>query len=355
MNKLILLKVAIFCFCCFFYNSIFAKVIPDLYGINIPVASQGDDEREQALKDAFRQVIVKVSGFSEVLGKAPIKKELKNADNYVRSYSYSSIKDSSAFMLHVEFSPSLLQPLLKQAGFTPWTSARPTMLVWMVVRDAKKPPILIDQNSTHVVAKIFRQAAVARGIPLIFPMGDIDEITSTQTDSIIAENSEALLKPSMRYAPDVFVLIDVFIHTANSVEIHWLFVNGGDRLSGSEQNTSFAAGIDASVNSLADTLAHSARFSTTKTNYITLQVTDLTGASDYQAIMRYLKHLNGVVSVQLLDVTTNEANFQIAAKISEAELKKEIGFSSLLESVTAEPPAVTENISIPLVYRYHKT
>jgi hypothetical protein len=60
-----------------------------LYTGEVPVATQADAERTEALKGALAQVIVRLSGDSAALTKPEVAKAVANAERYVQQYQYA--------------------------------------------------------------------------------------------------------------------------------------------------------------------------------------------------------------------------------------------------------------------------
>jgi Uncharacterized protein conserved in bacteria (DUF2066) len=60
-----------------------------LYTGQVPVNSQSDTERAEALKSALAQVLVKLAGDNAVLTKPEVAKAVANAEHYVQQYQYS--------------------------------------------------------------------------------------------------------------------------------------------------------------------------------------------------------------------------------------------------------------------------
>jgi len=59
-----------------------------LYTGQVPVGSQSDAERAEALKSALGQVVIRVSGDSGVLARADVAKAVADAERYVQQFSY---------------------------------------------------------------------------------------------------------------------------------------------------------------------------------------------------------------------------------------------------------------------------
>lgn len=65
-----------------------AWAAPGLYTGQVPVGSQSDAERTEALKTALAQVVIRVSGDSGALAKADVAKAVADAERYVQQFSY---------------------------------------------------------------------------------------------------------------------------------------------------------------------------------------------------------------------------------------------------------------------------
>ena len=59
-----------------------------LYTGQVPVSSQSDAERTEALKTALAQVVIRVCGDSGALAKADVAKAVADAERYVQQFSY---------------------------------------------------------------------------------------------------------------------------------------------------------------------------------------------------------------------------------------------------------------------------
>jgi len=59
-----------------------------LYTGQVPVGSQSDAERAEALKSALGQVVIRVSGDNGALAKADVAKAVADAERYVQQFSY---------------------------------------------------------------------------------------------------------------------------------------------------------------------------------------------------------------------------------------------------------------------------
>ena len=91
-----------------------AALATGTYAGSAPVASQSDEDRAAALRAAFGQVVVKVSGSSSVLTRPDVVRAMSKADRYMQSYGYQNdpAQPPGHMQLVVQFDRSGVDALL---------------------------------------------------------------------------------------------------------------------------------------------------------------------------------------------------------------------------------------------------
>ncbi len=89
-----------------------------LYAGSAPVASQSDEDRAVALRAAFSQVIVKLSGNNAVLTRPDVVRAVSKADRYMQSYGYQNdpAQPPGHLQLVVQFDRGSIDGLLHELG-----------------------------------------------------------------------------------------------------------------------------------------------------------------------------------------------------------------------------------------------
>jgi len=93
-----------------------------LYTGEVPVASQADAERSEALKAALAQVIVRLSGDATVLTKPEVAKAVAGAEHYVQQYQYAQDivteggQPQARLTLQAQFDRDAVDQLLRDLG-----------------------------------------------------------------------------------------------------------------------------------------------------------------------------------------------------------------------------------------------
>jgi hypothetical protein len=93
-----------------------------LYTGQVPVNSQSEAERTEALKSALAQVLVKLAGDNAVLAKPEVAKAVANAGRYVQQYQYTQDVATDAgqpparLTLMAQFDRDAIDQLLRDLG-----------------------------------------------------------------------------------------------------------------------------------------------------------------------------------------------------------------------------------------------
>jgi hypothetical protein len=100
-----------------------------LYTAQVPVATQADEERAEALKTALGQVMVRVSGDASVLTRPEVAKALGQAERYVQQFQYQqdvvteSGQPQVRLTLVAQFDRDAVDQLLHMPGAAPPAAA----------------------------------------------------------------------------------------------------------------------------------------------------------------------------------------------------------------------------------------
>jgi hypothetical protein len=149
-----------------------------LYTGQVPVNSQADGERAEALKSALAQVVVKLSGDSTVLTRPGVAKAVAGAERYVQQYQYTQDttdagQPPSRLTLVAQFDHDAVDQLMRNLGLVHGggdSSAQPaaevqsgTYRVWVSgVNSAEDYARLIGSLSRNELVRSVR-AEQARG------------------------------------------------------------------------------------------------------------------------------------------------------------------------------------------------
>lgn len=184
-------------------GALYAEEVKGLFEIELVANGQSVTDREQAIKQALYGVLNRVL-VAEDISKIPaVQQALQAAQHYVRQFQYSLIaadefSEGDARLIRVEFDQDQLLELMRQSQVGIWSEIRPRTLVWLVVEeDGKRQFYNPDDMPDFETALAL--ASKVKGVPIIFPMLDIEEQQRISVSEVLGADSRNLLNVSARY------------------------------------------------------------------------------------------------------------------------------------------------------------
>lgn len=189
-------------------STVFAVKLTNLYQAEIPLASQTEDLKEQAIENGFKQVLIRLSGNPTITQNPIIRDSLMRSDYYVQDIAYSPVTTSSSeYLLQIRYDSADVNRLFKKARIPVWDpNNRPLMLVWLVVTNQNNQTMIVNNQGAGGLYSTLTEAANKLGLPLIFPMMDMDDLNEVSTNDIKAMVIPVLKSAAERYGPDVMLV-----------------------------------------------------------------------------------------------------------------------------------------------------
>lgn len=180
-----------------------AVEVKGLYEIELIANSQSAEDRTHAVKQAMYAVLSRVL-VSEDISKIPVVQQaLASAQNYVRQSQFSLISadeqpETDARLLRVQFDEDQLMEVMRKSQVGIWSEIRPETLVWLVV-DEDGSRQFYNADSMPELESALAFASKVKGLPLIFPMLDLEEQQKISVSEVLGADSRNLLAVSARY------------------------------------------------------------------------------------------------------------------------------------------------------------
>lgn len=284
--------------------------VNDLYVGQIEVPSQSLSDRTNALPAALAQVLIKVSGNNNVINNATIRSNLNNASMLMQEFSYKN-----GNILAVRFDTGMINALLRDASIPIWGVNRPLILAWIVDESRNPSSNIIDNGSTSDISLILQNQAMRRGIPIIFPIMDVTDLTLVSANDIATMKTTVLENASKRYVSDALLIV----HTTpleNGFKAEAKLLLGKDEWGWNIQSKTVSDLFTALTDTVANTLA--GKYATKITNAIQenllLEIVGITEHQDFSRIMHYIEHLPPVASLQVEEITGDRVIFQVSLR-----------------------------------------
>ncbi|HEX6992616.1 MAG TPA: DUF2066 domain-containing protein [Gammaproteobacteria bacterium] len=241
-----------------------AVVFPDLYSLTVTPDQSATDMRAAAIDLAMRRLLTRITGVRDPGADADLAGLIADASSYV---SFDGMVDRGRF--RVEFYANQIDQALESLGKPVWGPERPLTLLWIAIDAGGGERVLLSDAGisgdtlgdtvgvgvspeTVELAATIRERieAVAdeRGLPIRFPLLDLEDLTSVTAADIWGTFVEPIEAASERYGADA-ILIGRISADAFGTSVRWTLVHGG------EVSTFGGTGVVDALSSVADGLA----------------------------------------------------------------------------------------------------
>ena len=346
------ISLAVLCFMAFIpVGGLYGLQVEGLYSSKVLVDNESDSERNRAFQEAFKAVIIKLTGSDRWLNEPPIERAISEAQSYVEAIQYQShngdqiIEDGvngsqdkyGEGFIEVTFASSLIQELLSNAKVPIWGSNRPSVLIWMVLQDSSGNRSMLTPESNPEISDFIRNFAEFRAIPIIFPVLDFEDRNNLSEEDVWVLDSQKIVKASSRYGADS--ILSGRLHFTNGGELiglwKFIFQNEIDVFDGVEENLSnyLKVPLNRVANSLSSYFAVVA--DSTPQETVSLKVEGIRNLKAYTSLMNYVSGLGTVHSVKtsILDRGTLQLELELLGNT--AQLSELIGLDRDLVPVRA--------------------
>ena len=332
-------------------TGIWGEQVADLYTADSPVSGQGAEARAEGLREAFAKVLVKVSGDRALPGKSAMAKELAKATSYVQQYAYRALDsqpeagvDSEGVpdrLLRVQFDEAAINQLLRSKGMPVWGRARPLVLIWLGLEIGGQRS-LFQAEVEPDLRKTLEQIAGSRGLPVLFPLMDLEDRASLEVSDVWGVFEQAIRQASERYQPDVILVGRLRKRSGNDWLADWtLYQPDGVKhwqTSGQTRRAVAAEGLQQTADRLATRYAP--QTVTQASTSLRVRVSGLNHLADYLLVKDYLSSLDSIQSLDLLSASPAEVSFLARVEGGRDGLARGIMLGRVLEPVSVQTDTI---------------
>ncbi|MDP6675446.1 MAG: DUF2066 domain-containing protein [Gammaproteobacteria bacterium] len=318
-----------------------AERVTDLYAAQVPNEDGVMRGPSGSFAQALRNVLVKVTGQRGITADPVIMNQFTSADQFVEQFR--SNPDGSLWVL---FDQVALRRSLDGIGQPVWGEERPLTLVWMVMdygtgsRDilaadsdleretglftTPLPPGGAEQQMA--VREILQTTAVERGLPLILPLVDFEELSSVSISDVWGGFTESLLLASERYGVDAILVGRARVIFPGSLQVRWTLLLGQERF---DWDGDIASGPDRIADFFASRLATSSRAA----GRMQLRIDGVNSLDDYGRLSRYLSALDVIENYSVEQITDQTIIFSVLVRGDADRLMRSIALRHILQPV----------------------
>lgn len=181
----------------------------------IPVSDQSQKTQANAVKKALTEVMVKVSGNTEVLQNPGVRAALRTPEAYLRSYRFSYSGNDTFYV--AEFDKTKLTDLMKREGLPLWGERRPETIVWLATETDDNERIILDESTPTPVGEMLVNTAKTRGVPVSLPLMDLTDSASISIYDVWGRFVQSLTASSQRYGVDNIIGARLYKNSAGEM------------------------------------------------------------------------------------------------------------------------------------------
>jgi len=331
MLKHFLIWITILCSC----NSCLAEQMSRLYTGEIDVNNQSNATLQAAFQQGLVQVLTKVSGNQGINTLPKIKSQLNQAKNLVQSYNFSANPNSPpALRLTIQYDKAGILKILNNSGQAIWRTDRPLTLV-LLSTDQNN---IITSSDTSVEKKEIELIANERGLPIIFPLMDLEDQAIDLAKSITPQQRRELLQ---RYHADA-ILIGKITKQKTQSQIDWQYIYNQQPTTWQNQSNTTLSALDAGINQITNMLAN--QFSVIESSNLqskyTLAVNNIENLEDYGKLVTLIKKNSLIDQYNIKDMLNDSVIIDISSSSDLNSLNKALLNSNLLtpNNLPSTPP-----------------
>ena len=309
-----------------------AARVQGLYSAEVELAANTANARSAAFSQALAEVLVKVTGQNAVVER---QRELfPNASQFIQQY-----RNLDAGRIWVQFDERAVRKVLDTATLPVWGAERPAVVVWMVIDEGQGQrsilgtadnSIISNVGNTDAYRKILIERANARGLPIILPLLDAEDLSQVSAADIWGGFGDVTLAASKRYGADVALIGRLRKSGSEGVQVRWSLLIAESKTP--EWNGSIADGPDG----VADILALQLATFAASADAIILTVKDMKTLDQYATVLNYLRSLPVVEYVGVSRVMGTAVEFAVTSRSDSDRLKRDIRRGNLLYELEVE-------------------
>lgn len=319
----------------FYCSALPAVDLTGLYRADVAVAGRDEAARAQAFRRGLEQVLRRVVR-TEDLGSAAMRTVLAKPEACVLQFEYTGGYRDGNPVLSVDFDPDRVRQLLHKQGIDVWGSERPEVLAWISLEDSQ-PPRILNPEAMPDLDRLLQELAADAGLPLILPLGDLEDEQSLNPGDIATGNVGRILGASARYETPAILAGRLTRKAGGGFQADWRLYRGQReevwQIQAGDLRGALNSGLAGVHARLAGQLIPPR---TGGTASLELRVVGIASLDDSNRVAAYLGKLTPVTKVELLSVGAEDASFRLGVRGGRAMLEDTLAAGKLLRPATDE-------------------
>ena len=317
-----------------------AVQVSELFTVQIPVESRERDQRLEAIKQGMEQVLVRVTGDGSIDQNAEVEDVIRGAAQYVQRFRYLPADGGEGYKLVIDYDEARLTKNLANRGLPVWGRERPAVLSWIAVSQGANR-YMISAKGQKNERETLSQAATERGIPLIFPVLDVEDRDKVRIGDLVGGFYDTVDEASARYSADA-VLVGRVQQQQGLWVGRWRLRDGSQTVVFESEGDSLDKALTQGVYALASYLAswHATQGFSGQGDTVAVHVAEIGSLAGYFRARDYLKSFDAVVDVTPVAITLSEAELNVRLRGTARDLERLILLGDVLQR--RQQPGIAE-------------
>ncbi|MEM9056110.1 MAG: DUF2066 domain-containing protein [Pseudomonadota bacterium] len=295
-----------------------AAFVNDLYTAQVPLVDRSDEAQQEAVRAALALVLVRVTGQRGIGSNPDLIVALEEADRLVQQSLFT--RDGG---MRVTFDGPAVERLAVSVGLPVWGQDRPATLVWLALDNGGGDRRLVAADDEDELLAVFREAAVERGIALVWPLMDSEDREALGFADVWGNFQDRIESASERYGTDA-VLIGRAAVGIGGYSVRW-------KLAISEISETWQSSLADGVHRTADLYA---RYLTVDESgggaSVAVVIDGIDSLRAYALVMRHLEQLTLIDVLDVHEVVGSTVTFKLALRDHPAKLVRAISLGAPL-------------------------
>jgi hypothetical protein len=305
---------------------------PALFESEVVVSDQTPAQRNAALQSALGEVLVRVTGQASVLEAPAVQGLLASPERLVQQYRYFTEPERNPPLLKlwVRFDGDAIRQTLQQQGVAYWGGERPDTLVWLAVEDRGNRYVVSADDNGEVHRKI-SAAARARGVPVLFPLMDLEDQAHVRYADIWGGFFDKVISASQRYNTPAILIGRLNRMPSGAWASRWQLQMGGKTRSWSDSHPQLDMLAKQGIDDLADVQASQLAVSTNAAgSTVSISVSGIETLAAYARTVNYLESLSSVSSAQVEEVKPGVVQYMLRLNGGLQDLNRTVAIGTVL-------------------------
>jgi hypothetical protein len=309
-----------------------------LYEAEVSISNRDSAHETQAMKEALRAVLLKLSSDRNAATGTEIARLLEEVRDYVQHLQYREVVTGPlpGLKLWVQFDRKALDKGLRESQLPLWDQDRPSVLIWLMVAEEGARRLIGAGDPAGYIDTLQNRAA-ARGLPVFLPLLDLEDEIRVNIDEGDDGLNERVFAASSRYGADAVLLGHLTRLPGGGFQAQWSLSLPGRILAWSVQGERPEPVLEAGIDELIDRLATPVgSVAPAKAGGLALIVEGVYNLDHYERVQHYLKSLREIKSVTVKQIEPERIVFLVAARGGSEAVAEAIAKGDVLQPLTPE-------------------